>query len=211
MASKLKERVGLRYGMLTVLEQFTKNKRTMVVCLCDCGNKKTVRADHAENGYTSSCGCYGEKYHVTHGMTGTSEYRTYDAILRRCYNDTCAEYINYGARGIVCEWGKFEDFFEDMGPKPSSKHTIERIDVNGNYCKENCIWTDDRGLQSYNSRKQSSNTSGRTGVSLTKSGTWAVEIRKDGKKIYLGTYDDFELACFVREEAELKYYGFTKE
>lgn len=82
----------------------------------------------------------------THGETGdnrTTEYRTWDHMIQRCYNVNNDAYINYGFRGItVCDrWlTSFENFLLDMGRKPTPKHSIERKDNNGNYEKDNCKW-----------------------------------------------------------------------
>jgi hypothetical protein len=67
-------------------------------------------------------------------------YRTWIGMKRRCYNPKDADYQYYGAKGVVIEWKSFRDFCRDMGNKPTTDHTIERINSNKNYCKENCTW-----------------------------------------------------------------------
>ncbi|MOA30460.1 AP2 domain protein [compost metagenome] len=93
----------------------------------------------------------------------------------------------------------------------SSDLELDRVDVNGNYCKENCRWTTG-GEQAYNQRRSSKNSSGRTGVSFyTSRCQWEAYISFNNEFIKLGYFNSFEDACKAREEAELKYYGYTKE
>lgn len=180
--------------------------------ICDCGTQKTVRASHVDSGSIASCGCYMRTAHITHGRTGTPEYIVFHGMLQRCNNPNAEQYMDYGGRGIKVEWESFQDFISDMGEKPTMGHTIERINVHGNYCKENCMWVDDDGLQNYNRTRQSNNTSGRTGVFWQAvSGKWAAEIRVAGQKVWLGVFENIDAAIKARELAELKYYGFNKE
>ncbi len=109
---------------------------------CICGNKTKLNLQSVKK--SISCGCLS-KYmkHKTHGMSKTSEYKTWQSLKDRCINVNNPSFNNYGGRGIsVCkEWiDSFDVFLIDMGLKPSVKHSIERIDVNKGYYKENCIW-----------------------------------------------------------------------
>ena len=75
-------------------------------------------------------------------MYGTRIYKSWAAMKERCLNSNCKSYKNYGGRGIIIcfKWLKFEDFYRDMGDRPKGK-SLDRIDNNGNYCKENCKWS----------------------------------------------------------------------
>ena len=89
-----------------------------------------------------------------HGMYGTPEYSSWESMRTRCLNKNHVRYKDYGGRGIkICEqWlDSFKTFYEDMGPRPSLKHSIDRIDNNGNYEPLNCKWSTNK--QQYRNRR----------------------------------------------------------
>jgi len=130
---------GQQIGKWSVGESFshpTRNER-MYQCVCECGTEKAVKHIHLAGGKTHSCGCSW----TSHGMSGSSEYRVWDAMVRRCHNPSHHAFKHYGARGIkVCDkWKTFGGYFEDMGNRPHGL-SLERIDNSLGYFKENCKW-----------------------------------------------------------------------
>lgn len=115
---------------------------------CACGEVKEVLMRAVNSGNTKSCGC--RKYqraiapNTKHGGRYTQAYKSWAGLKYRCGNPNSKDYENYGGRGITYDprWERFEAFFEDMGSPPSNAHSIERLDVNNNYCKQNCVWAD---------------------------------------------------------------------
>lgn len=148
--------IGAKFNRLTILSvsKPTKGSRKCI-CKCDCGNIKEYSLYSVRRGATKSCGCIRNEVIVgTHLMSNTKEHKAWRHIKERCFNENCKYYYNYGGRGItMCDrWrDSFENFFADMGYAPSSKHSVDRIDVNGNYEPGNCRWATDR-QQSQNKR-----------------------------------------------------------
>ena len=189
-------------------------QKTKWKCLCDCGNTiSAMLSNRMKDGHTSSCGSFNQEIITKHGKVGSREYSTYTHMKGRCYKPKEAGYSEYGGRGItVCErWlESFENFYADMGDCPEGC-SLERIEVNGNYCPENCKW-DTYSNQAYNQRMSKYNTSGRTGVSWHEGGQkWMVTIDHQCKRIYLGLFESFDAAVEARQRAELKYFGRLKD
>lgn len=146
-------------------------------------------------------------YSKLHGMCGSLTHKSWESIKTRCLNKNTPYYKYYGGRGItVCERWKnsFLTFLEDMGPRPTKNHSIDRIDVNGNYEPSNCKWST-QSEQCFNRRLQSNNSSGYKGVKYDKRrGTWSAEIQFNKNRKYLGAFKTIEEAIEVRKKAELK-------
>jgi hypothetical protein len=149
--SKALELTGQRFGRLTVVDRNPVNALSggsRWNCVCDCGNRSTVIGSSLTNKDTLSCGCYQkeitQQLNYAHGLSGTPEYNSWHSMKERCYNVDHEYYYNYGGRGItVCDrWlNSFEAFYEDMGPRPSLDHSIDRENTDGNYEKDNCKWS----------------------------------------------------------------------
>lgn len=151
MPKKILDLAGHKFGDLTVIEMVgRKTHRTIWNCRCVCGNKVIVNRDSLRNGVVKDCGCHAqadrERRHIPHGHTSngrwTPEYSAWKNMLHRCENPNYKHWRDYGGRGIKVSprWNNFQNFFDDMGLRPSSDYSLDRIDVNGNYEPLNCRW-----------------------------------------------------------------------
>lgn len=148
---------GNRYGRLVAISYHhfsAKQRQTFWLCQCDCGRKVIVGKSHLKDGHTKSCGCLQREVsskvtsarNYKHGHTNERLYKIWTSIKTRCHNERSKGFCDYGGRGIkMCdEWNDYESFrtwafangYDELAERGVT--TIDRIDVNGNYCPENC-------------------------------------------------------------------------
>lgn len=135
----MKDITGKKYGKLTAIRQAeAKNRQAQWVFKCECGKEKTINKANVVSGKQITCGC-GQ---VTHNMSNTKLYSVWRGMKERCNNPNKKDYHKYGGRGIkVCKrWERFESFYEDMKSTYKQGLTLDRLDTNKGYSKDNCAW-----------------------------------------------------------------------
>ncbi len=142
-------KVGMQYGHLTIIREVSPcyypsgRKGRHILCACECGGESVVTLNNLKSGNTTSCGCFQKSLSSKHNMSQSLTYVTWEQMISRCEYSENKGYYLYGARGIsVCpRWrNSFLAFYEDMGPRPSPNHSIDRLDGSGNYEPGNCRW-----------------------------------------------------------------------
>lgn len=224
----MEDLTGRTFNYLTVVSfsHFDKKKNSYWVCRCKCGNYKTVRRNHLLSGGVQSCGCILKEARgllkngwKTHGKWSENHRlnKIWNGMLYRCRSEKHKHYKDYGGRGIsVCdEWLPENNgccnFFEwayENGYKENL--TIDRIDVNGNYCPENCRWVDMKAQQS---NKRNNHYITYKGQTKTLS-QWEKEtgIKLKGRLKYgYSIEDSFELPKgYLRKAKRITYCNQTK-
>lgn len=203
MSSKSPVKVGdVWFGMKVIVDSGlrTKSNDKLWTCEClTCGSTSTLaRGYDLKGGDYQSCGCIKHKLSsekkTTHGKSTSDVYKIYYGMIDRCTNSNHDHYQNYGGRGITISerWlSSFENFYQDMGDRPSKKHSIDRIDNDLGYSSENCKWSTNQE-QSFNRRKVKGCTSKYKNVYWsTRSSKWMARyLKRDGQRVYLGLFEN---------------------
>ena len=175
----------------------SKKRRSHAMFMCSCGNTFETLINRIKSGNTKSCGCLHKrvmrKMKTTHGLCSDRLYRIWFDMVRRTTDKSRGDYEEYGGRGIsVCEeWLDVVKFVDDMDPSYKNGMSLDRINNDLGYSKENCRWAT-QNTQSQNTRRiRANNTSGFRGVSRkTNSNKWISQIMVDSKTVYLGIFSN---------------------
>lgn len=205
---------GEKFGQLTAIREGEKRRSgknflSTFVCSCSCGTgAREYISYRLRNGRVKSCGCRLET-HTKHGMADKRPYRIWCSMKSRCTRPNHKAFSRYGGRGIsVCkEWQTFDGFWADMKDGYADDLEIDRIDPNGNYCKDNCRWAD-RQTQTFNRVKSPTKLCPYPGVTKSAS-RWSARMYMNGEILVIGSFDNVDEAIAARKNAELAAYGFT--
>lgn len=187
---------GKIFSMLTIIDAYCEKRGGAWYhrVRCECGNEKMAAGGDLAAGKVKNCGCIRSKAVTKHSMSHRPEYHVWAAMVQRCTNKNNSSYKNYGERGIsVCKsWLNFDAFINDMGARPTPDHTIERVNNDKGYSKDNCVWAT-RDEQAINTRVRSDNKTGFKGVSIH-GDKFLATVQRNKKRVRIGVFSSAEEA-----------------
>lgn len=205
---KISDLSGHKFGRLLVLSrEYVGNRNPKWKCICDCGAIHVTTGSSLRSGDGKSCGCLRKDLMTKHNMCGTLTYTSWTGLVSRVlgeYKDP-VNFKYYEGLEICESWiGEqgFVNFYSDMGERGHANLSIDRIDPNKGYSKDNCRWADKT------TQARNTNSDGMNGINWSKpKKKWVVSIGVGGKNIYLGITSDIEAAKKIRKEAEETYWN----
>lgn len=226
MRGKFIDLTGQRFGRLTVVELYGKNKYKNILwkCVCDCGNEKITTTGQLVQGKTSSCGCFardiGKTKMLTHGLRHTQIYKTWAGIKDRTNpkNRNCKN--NYKKLEItMCDewrndfmsfynWSMANGYKEEKLPNGKNKWTIDRIDGTKGYCPENCRWITNKAQMNNLLKNKKITYKGKT-QNLSQ---WCEELNLDYGLVNQRLFSGFSIErAFTESSDKQKYYEYNGE
>lgn len=203
--------VGDKFHRWLIIAEAGSNNagQRLIICRCECGTEKTVRAGNLKSS-SKSCGCLSKEKNTKHGMEKFPEYNIWNQMINRCHNPDNSNFHEYGALGVVVcdEWRDSPvSFIEHIGTKPDGSYSVDRIDSSRGYEPGNVRWAN-KSQQCYNRRIQKGKTSRYRGVYLHReTGKWASHISTSSGRKYLGLFQTEVEAYEVYVGAYIKEHG----
>jgi hypothetical protein len=208
---------GQTFGRLTARKFLGRDKKQIPIWRfrCTCGATKDAGSYRVVRGDTQSCGCLAKetsrargKASKTHGLSKAPEYKIFREARRRCTDPNHDNYKSYGGRGIQFKFESFQQFYAELGPRPTPKHSVDRKNSHGHYETGNVRWAT-ACQQCQNRPKIRTKCSSRfKGVSWKKKKRrWMVSIRVNGKQRHLGTFNSELEGALAYDQAARKHFG----
>jgi hypothetical protein len=206
---------GKTFGRLTAVSRIGTEKGHVIwLFRCECGGRKKTRLSHVRTGEVRSCGCLSNenrarisRAHRKHGLSNSAEFKVYCSAKHRCSDP---KRPNYAGKGIKFRFKSFEEFYKELGPRPSPEHSLDRVTSTSDYAPGQCRWATAQE-QSWNRGKfRGKYTSTYKGVckkSRPKKARWLATICQDGRNYRLGSFSNEEEAAAAYDQAAIARCG----